>query len=974
MRRKPFCVGLWYMIGLLVLCSVINNKVFAQQIRDSSSLVQEGQLYYSQANESNEPDENICFMEMAMPFFEAAKNWEQALDCKNELAKFLYYKEAYNASFSAMDDAEQFAIQYQLEQTSAYQTTIGNLGIKYETLGNLDLAVAYTQKAITLTTKGTGPDYTPVYYHNIGYFKRQQGDYEHSLNYLEQAKALYIELWGHDHMYMPAVYMDIAKNYKALGAYSKAITNLEASLQALSKLDGAQSDFFAQTEWDCYQKLSEIYLSLGDPKLATKYAQAAIDIQEQNPNYTIAYDYKSYLSLGEVYLFNEDFAAAISCFEKAEQAAKKETAGQAIDVGLSYPYDFLAKIHLQKQEYLKALEASTQAINACINGDTLDSWAATPKLESLPQEKKVIDLLSRKIDILYAYYENEKQDGDILKHAYETTQLAAEAIKQTRQLFVEQGSKHKLAEHVIPIYEKGIKIALALYQTTNDKAYLEQAFELAERNKANTLIEDLQENLAKGFGQIPQELLEKEKNLRGEIAFYEKTIEGYSVPLNTADSLNAEKLKTLLFEKKQALTQLLQLFEEDYPKFAKLKYAESIKLIDAIQKKHLQKGQAIVEYFVGEENTFVFALTHDELFVEEINNTNKLEAKVTELLSIINRPPSSKNFNTDIETFDSIAFYLYSELMAPVLSHLPKNIRQLAIIPDDYLSYLPFEVLIQQKMDNNKRFEDAQYLLRDYAISYNYSARLLLQENATNIEKDLGLIGFAPSFGTEIASASRNCNELVLSGLACNEMEISQIGALFPGHLKAGQLASLNTFLQQAHQFGLIHLATHACVDETNPKNSKIFFQEEALTGYELANLNLNAKLVTLSACNTGVGQLAKGEGVLSLSRAFKLAGSESMLTSLWAVDDCNTSNLMVQFYTCLKSGLGKDESLRQSKLEHLKKATKETAHPYFWAPFVQYGDVERVVNKPSLSPYMLVGGVLVLIAVVVFLRRKSTR
>lgn len=175
--------------------------------------------------------------------------------------------------------------------------------------------------------------------------------------------------------------------------------------------------------------------------------------------------------------------------------------------------------------------------------------------------------------------------------------------------------------------------------------------------------------------------------------------------------------------------------------------------------------------------------------------------------------------------------------------------------------------------------------------------------------------------------------------------------------------ASTKEFLLNAPKYSIIHLATHACIDESSSDLNKIFFDDGNLSQIDLDQLRIHAALTVLSACNTGTGKLQKGEGVLSMARSFLLAGSASVLTSLWAVDDCTTADLMLHYYSFLGKGQQKDNSLKLAKLAFLERADLEHSHPYYWSAFVQVGDTsgfgleDAPMDIPT--PMLLMGAVL---------------
>jgi CHAT domain-containing protein len=186
-----------------------------------------------------------------------------------------------------------------------------------------------------------------------------------------------------------------------------------------------------------------------------------------------------------------------------------------------------------------------------------------------------------------------------------------------------------------------------------------------------------------------------------------------------------------------------------------------------------------------------------------------------------------------------------------------------------------------------------------------------------------------------------------LSSLQYTQTEVEEINHLFTGQSHIGNLATEAAFKSEASKHSILHLAMHAHTSDENPMYSRLIFQQGASEGgedgmlyaYELYNMNLQAELAVLSACETGTGKLQNGEGIMSLSRAFKYAGCPNIVMSLWQADDASTKDIMVQFYQNLKLGKGKAGALRHAKMEYLKNSEMNKSHPFYWATFVLAGD-----------------------------------
>lgn len=157
-------------------------------------------------------------------------------------------------------------------------------------------------------------------------------------------------------------------------------------------------------------------------------------------------------------------------------------------------------------------------------------------------------------------------------------------------------------------------------------------------------------------------------------------------------------------------------------------------------------------------------------------------------------------------------------------------------------------------------------------------------------------------------------------------------------------------FASLASGFRILHLATHGVADERVGDYSYLAFASEAdsianelLYVRDLYNLQLNADMVVLSACQTALGRLQRGEGIISLARAFAYAGARSIVTTLWSVEDASTKTLMLAFYRHLQAGMPKDQALQQAKLEWIANAGYFKAHPYCWAGLIVIGDAKEI-------------------------------
>ena len=366
----------------------------------------------------------------------------------------------------------------------------------------------------------------------------------------------------------------------------------------------------------------------------------------------------------------------------------------------------------------------------------------------------------------------------------------------------------------------------------------------------------------------------------------------------------------------------------------------------------------MVSYFIGQKTYCIFLVTPDTLLVKYLPLDFPLDDWIVQMRTSIYEywilPGQSDNlYEQNNQTFTTISHNLYQKIIEPVEDHLP---QKLLILPDDVLHFLPFDALISEPGEQQGNLENQRYLLQDYTISYDYTATEhwnTKPKGSTSKLKQVG--GFAPSFKlkTDGNLATRTVENIRadLMPLNYNQKEVERILSHLSGDSYFNEEASKANFIENASNYQILHLATHSKVDDQLGEDSFIAFSESVtdtsstfnnLYVREIYSLDLTADLVVLSACETGIGEIRRGEGVVSVSRGFSYAGAKSTVTTLWNIyDHPSTVQFMESFYQKLKTGMPKDEALRAVKLETLANPT--TVSPYFWAAFIPTGDMTPI-------------------------------
>jgi CHAT domain-containing protein len=270
-------------------------------------------------------------------------------------------------------------------------------------------------------------------------------------------------------------------------------------------------------------------------------------------------------------------------------------------------------------------------------------------------------------------------------------------------------------------------------------------------------------------------------------------------------------------------------------------------------------------------------------------------------------------------------------------------------------------------------YRDLKYLMNSYDISYTYSATFMAESVKKDYSRINKLIAFAPDYREPIdiqsVLMSRQAGTGVLNDLPFARQEAKYVSDITGGTLFANSAAKESVYKKESGKYDIIHLAMHTLLNDKDPMNSTLIFsqgndspEDGFLKTYEIYGIPLKAKMVVLSSCNTGTGLLYSGEGILSLARGFIYSGSESVVMSMWEIEDKSGTEIVEMFYKNLKKGYPKSVALKKARIAFLENADQLRSHPYFWAALVVYGD-----NSPLYYSSRLKLTIITIIAVLLF-------
>jgi len=474
-------------------------------------------------------------------------------------------------------------------------------------------------------------------------------------------------------------------------------------------------------------------------------------------------------------------------------------------------------------------------------------------------------------------------------------------------------------------------------------------FVLYERGKAGALRALLQEKKARDFSGISKELLRNEHLLDQQIANVVRTRfewdQGRQRSGLPTQPILTEELNVLQAEKGALVREI----RDAAPQYYQLVYgAPAVTLPDVQQR--LAPDQAMLQYSVGDSSIFCLFISKQEVLARIIPIDFPLEDWSRMLREEAKK--SAGRMNADL--FVPAATGLYQRLLALFSALLPER---LVIVADGPLYQFPFELLLKKTPDVPVNFARLDYLLQSHSVSCASSAFVWkeMQDRVLPVrDARHRILAIAPEYtGREDYVAFRGSEDADeerkgFSPLKHNQPEADTVLYIWDGQgatIKAGA-ATEDTIRAAAPQYDIIHHAGHAKAYDRKGNFSFIAFTErpdtlenERLYALEIYGMTLPSEMVVLSGCETGLGNLAPGEGIVGLGRSLAYAGAKSVVLSLWSVQDESTKDFMAAFYGHLKSGLTKDRALRRAKLDFLNAG----GAPVQWATFLIWGDCRPI-------------------------------
>lgn len=819
------------------------------------------------------------------------------------------------------------------------------------------------ERALALSERAHGSDHTDV---AMVLFRLTENALEtrddaRARPLIQRAIAIYETAWGANHPYAAMARARLAAVDQRAGDGPKAEALLRRSLEVIGKTLGTEHVWYVR----CLTTQSNLRVDAHDIDKAEALRRQSVEILERIQNTdTIQYAVALH-NLGEVYLEKHDNARAEDLFRRSLVVTEEIEGPESYRV--STKLQNLAIIARDEKDYAKALDYDIRALEIrerLLGADHADIASLLNNMAVLyhltGDEDNALKLLFRALEIrertVGPYHTGTLNSLSNIARSYAAIgeihqsiafeRSAAAIIEKQLALNLAVGSERQKLAFVRGYTRRTDRtISLHLNQApdNDDAASLAALVLLQRKGRVQDAMTDMLETIRQRVTDPDDRaLFDRLNKTTTELAAMALSSDGQSRPdeqLRSFAELDAkrEQLETILSEHS-----------------AEFRAETRAVTVEAVQAA-IPADAALLEFAVfrpfdprAERDGNAYAPPHYAAYVVhrhgtptgvDLGEAAAIDRTVDLLRTALRNPESA-----DVKERARAA---YDSVMAPLGGSL-KNVTHLIVSPDGALNLVPFEALVDRR---------GAYLIERYTTSYVTSGRDLLRMQMTVQPRHNSPVIVADPFFGEPAGQTTKAPRY-FAPLPATALEAQAIKQLFPDatFLVGGDATKAK--LQQVKAPGILHIASHgfflndvadAQATAGNPllrsglalagaNRTQNGSRDGILTALEASGLDLwGTKLVTLSACDTGVGEIRNGEGVYGLRRAFVLAGAETVVMNLWPVSDYVARDVMVMYYAGLHVGLGRGDALRNAKLAMMKRRHRE--HPYFWAGLIESGE-----------------------------------
>jgi CHAT domain-containing protein len=717
-------------------------------------------------------------------------------------------------------------------------------------------------------------------------------------------------------------HLNLADYHFSIGNFDEALKYIQLSQSHLSKQqrDGSHTEL----EVTLYTQGCQLYEALDNTTQFADYARRLLKVAtaSQNPylikvalNYQVRHQ-----------LMSANFPEA----ERIAQQALRTHPGHYPEVD-GATHKLLAEIYYLRGQYAQASTHIQQALYRICTDFGPDAGSQLPKISSISIVDKTLELLALRINVYTSWW---KQTNNVVyaQAAENTYKLAEDLFDQRRSKIYHSVSRQVLGSQIRELTQATLGLYYEQYERSRSVSWIEKAWLLMENSRSLLLLEKL--HFRDAIKVLPNDIRYEIERL----SFQIKDVQSYLAETSPSDP-DFQRLQRKLADLEGLWTQAMANLSATHPAFFNWIHQRPNTDLAAVMQLMNDDNEQLVSYFDGNRQLFAVAIDGGQANFFRVD----LPSSSTEMIQALR-----VSINNRSRTAYQQLYELYDLLLKPVLKDNKGS--RLAIIPDGPFWLLPFEVLLTAPVGSGRN-SSLPYLLRTYTVRlmFSYQTALVQQRERAGRTYAHTILSMAPAT-TDFKTARTDVPFVTaLPGSVATQRKLSTAFGN-NGIFLSGAAATDKAFRRWSKDARIIHIDTHAFLNDQTPDYTWLFFQPSdknnpnsgIISAAEIQQLSLRAELAVLGFCDSGNGKLHAGEGLASLAREFYIAGCSNVLVSSWALPDQPATYIMQRFYDYLFSGMGKAAALQQAKLDYLDDETHRFAlHPYFWAGLQMIGDDE---------------------------------
>ncbi|MGA9770630.1 MAG: CHAT domain-containing tetratricopeptide repeat protein [Blastocatellia bacterium] len=889
-------------------------------------------------------------------------------------------------------------IRRQMNDRDGEATTLNNIGSVYDALGEKQKALDHYNQTLLIVQQMGDRRREAGTLNNIGSVYTALGEKQKALGYYNQALPIFRKVG--DRRGEATTLNNIGSVHDSLGEKQKALDHYNQALLIFQQVGDRRSQAAA------LNSLGSVYSDLGEKQKALDYFNQALPIRRQVGDRSG--EAATLHNIGGIYDDLDEKQKALDHYNQVLPIRRQvgDRSGEAATLNnLGFVYSTLGEEEKALDNYNQALALVRQVGDRRGEAITLNNLGSI--YWSLGEKQKALDYFSQTLPIRRQVGDRRGQattlynisavyrDRGRLDEALTNIEKALTIVESLRTKVTVEPLRASYTASIHELYEYTVDLLMSLHQQHPLQGFAAAALQASERGRARSLLELLNESHADITQGVEPSLLARKREV-GQL-FNAKAELLTRLLSNKQTEAQAEAAKREVDVLAMQYQQVEAEIRDKSPRYAALTQPQPLSLTEI--QKLLDPDTLLLEYSLGLERSYLWAITHDSYKSYELPKASEIEAAAKEFYQSLQSPgPVRKSRRartradrvytaTEAGEVEALAGKLSMMLLSPVASMLGN--KRLVVVPDGALQYLPFSALT----DPARTTKREPLMLRHEIVSLPSASTLAIQRRELDGRKPAhrGAVVIAdPVFSTDDNryKSAQAANAEQVDGVDAKQVKSENKEPLYrlalaravrdaglqtgrgdlprlPGtRIEAKEIVGLagasqskliidfaaNRAAATSHdlsQYRYVHFATHGLLDSKNPELSALVLslvdqqgrgQDGYLRAHEIFNLNLPAEVVVLSACETGLGKEIRGEGLVGLTRGFMYAGAKRVVVSLWRVNDRSTAELMKSFYRgMLRQGKRSAEALRAAQIGMWNQ--KQWRSPYYWAPFVLQGE-----------------------------------